>query len=152
MAKRKKSPVKIEPAEEAVEVLEEKTEEVVVEEVKEEVDEVSEEAVEETTEEVVEEAGLKEISTQGTLGVHIREGGELSNLSFNGIRIENTDMRARSWDGCVIKDCVLESVVMQGCSFPGSDVSGNSFVNCDLRWAVLPGGFKENNEFINTRF
>ena len=79
------------------------------------------------------------------------EKGTLENTMFDGVTIENYDVRNVPFKGCVIKGTTFKNIIMQGCNFVGSDATGNTFIDCDLRWGLKPEGFEGNNTFINTR-
>jgi len=111
------------------------------------------ETIEEVVEEVVEESSFREIQNWGGLEIYFRTNKEIEGLSFDGARLEKWDFRGKCFKGVRIKDSVMENVVFQGCKLTELvDGTGNTFVNCDFRWAILPGAFKENNEFVITRF
>jgi len=80
------------------------------------------------------------------------EKGSLDATCFDGVTIENTDVRTISFKDCIIKDSTFKNVIMQGCDFSEAlECTGNVFISCDLRWGRKPGGFEKNNQFINTR-
>ena len=79
------------------------------------------------------------------------EKGTLENTGFDGVTIEGSDVRTVSFKGCCMKDTTFKNVNMQGCDLSETDATGNTFIDCDLRWGKKPEGFEGNNTFINTR-
>ena len=115
--------------------------------------EAADEILEELFDEVVEEPIVPKrykIADANRLRLTL-EKGTLENTEFDGVTIEGSDIRTVSFKGCSVKDTTFKNVIMQGCNMSEADATGNTFINCDLRWGLKPEGFEGNNTFINTR-
>jgi len=75
----------------------------------------------------------------------------LDGTAFDNVTIEGSDVRTISFKGCFMKDSTFKNVNMQGCDMSEAEATGNTFIDCDLRWGKKPEGFEKNNTFINTR-
>lgn len=105
-------------------------------------------------EEVIEEKAEPElyaIANANRLRLRLLDG-TLEGACFDSVEIENIDIRTVPFTGCLVKDTVFKNVKMQGCNMGKTlGVSGNTFIDCDMRWGVKPPEFLGNNKFINTR-
>jgi len=76
----------------------------------------------------------------------------LDGACFDSVEIENMDIRTVSFTGCLVKDTIFKNVIFQGCNMSESlGISGNTFIDCDMRWGRKPAEFEKNNKFVNTR-
>lgn len=114
------------------------------------IEEVLVEVDEEVIEAVVEKIEIYKIANSNRLRLRLEEG-TLENTEFDGVEIDNMDVRSTSFVNCKARGATFKNVIMQGCNMDGTDFKDNTFIDCDLRWGKKPGGFKENNKFINSR-
>jgi len=140
--------VKKKRVEAAEEVLEELYDEEIVE--KEIVDEEPE-AAKQKIGDAIEVVPIKNLVNANRLRLRLEEFKSLEGAGFNNVTIDTFDMRTQSLKGCVLKNSIFKNVNMQGCDFSEViECTGNTFINCDMRWGRKPDGFKENNKFENT--
>lgn len=120
-------------------------------ELKEEVAEVQSD-IEEIIADVKEiEPELYAIANSNRLRIRLEEG-TLDGSCFDGVEIENMDVRSVPFTGCLLKDTVFKNVIFQGCNMGKTlGISGCTFIDCDMRWGVKPPEFETNNKFVNTR-
>ena len=127
-----------------------KKKEVTPEIVEEVIEEVIEEVAEKVIEEVVFEVETYKITDSNRLRLRLA-GGTLEDTEFDGAEIDKIDVRATPFANCKARGTTFKNVILQGCNMEGTDFKDNTFIDCDLRWGKKPGGFKENNKFINSR-
>lgn len=92
------------------------------------------------------------IADANRLRLRLLEHSTLAGAGFNNVTIDTFDMRTQSFKDCVVKGTTFKNINMQGCDFSGAlECTGNTFIDCDLRWGKKPEGFEANNTFENTR-
>lgn len=89
------------------------------------------------------------IADANRLRLQVEKG--LKDTGFKEVLIEGVDLRTVSFENCKAVKTTFKNCIFQGCNMSGVDFKDVKFEDCDLRWGKKPSGFKENNDFINTR-